>query len=248
MPVAAPERTTAAGVRDDGWGSTASTPGRRWVGRFSSGHLVMVAVGLLALVLSIAVLRDRPTGVRVAVADGEIRAGTTVHPGDFRMERVQSNDHVLATLVAAHDVAALRGRIAVATIADGELVPRSALRHRAAPDGLRAMSIPIDASLAVAGRLAPGDRVDILFAGTNEASVIVGDALVLAVDQKGHGGIGETSSPFTVTIAVDADASQRLAAAIADGDISIARTTGARPSGSLRPLSLERLDDDPTDS
>ncbi|HEX5586225.1 MAG TPA: hypothetical protein VFZ17_02860, partial [Acidimicrobiia bacterium] len=56
--------------------------------------------------------------------------------------------------------------------------------------------------------------------------------------------IGETSSPFTVTIAVDAAASQRLAAAIADGDVSIARTTGARSSAGLQPLSLDRLDTD----
>jgi pilus assembly protein CpaB len=206
----------------------------------------MVAAGLSALVLSIAVLRDPPEGVRVAVANGDIRAGTSVGPANFRIERVQGSNHVLSTLVAARDLRAMRRRIAVTTIADGELVARSALRNRAAPDGLRAMSIPIDASLAVAGRLAPGDRIDILFTGASAASVIVGDARVLAVDQKGQGGIGETSSPFTVTVAVDAEGSQRLAAAIADGDISIARTTGARSSAGLSPLVLERLDDDPS--
>ena len=67
-----------------------------------------------------------------------------------------------------------------------------------------------------------------LFAGDREVSIIVADAEVIAVDAKGRGGIGETNSPFTVTIAVDAAQSQLLAAAIADGDISLARTTGAR--------------------
>lgn len=245
MPVATAERAPAANpVRHDGWPGSSPSGARRWTARFSSGHLVMVAAGLVALVVSIGVLRDRPGGVRVAVADGEIRAGSSVGPDDFRTEWVQGSDRVLDTLVGARDARAMRGRIAAATIADGELVARSALRNRAAPDGLRAMSIPIDASLAVAGRLAPGDRVDILFAGTSEASIIVGDARVLAVDQKAQGGIGGTSSPFTVTIAVDAAASQRLAAAIADGDISIARTTGARSSAGLSPLSLERLGDD----
>ncbi|HEX5588265.1 MAG TPA: RcpC/CpaB family pilus assembly protein, partial [Acidimicrobiia bacterium] len=190
MPVATPERGAAPSVaRGEAWAVTpASGTARRWAGRFSSGHLLMVAAGLVALVVSIAVLRDTPEGVAVLVADGEIRAGTRVAPDDFRAERVQAGDHLLRTLVRARDVGAVRGRIVVATIADGDLVARSALRTRAAPDGLRAMSIPIDAALAVAGRLAPGDRVDILFAGANEASVIVGDAPVLAVDQKGQGG------------------------------------------------------------
>ena len=89
------------------------------------------------------------------------------------------------------------------------------------------MSIPIDPSRAVGGHLATGDRIDVLFAGDREVSIIVRDAEVIAVDAKGRGGIGETNSPFTVTIAVNAAQSQLLAAAIADGDISLARTTGA---------------------
>ena len=79
---------------------------------------------------------------------------------------------------------------------------------RAAKAGLRAMSIPIDPSRAVGGRLAAGDRIDVLFAGDREVSIIVRDAEVIAIDAKGRGGIGETSSPFTVTIAVDARQSQ----------------------------------------
>jgi len=202
----------------------------------------MVVAGLAALVVSIAVLREEPRGLLVAVADGEIRIGDRVAPDDFRTERVQVSDRLLATLLVADDLPSVRGRVVTSSIAEGELVMRSLLRARAAPDGLRAMSIPLDASRAVAGRLEPGDRVDVLFAGANEASVIVGDARGLAVDAKGSGGIGETSSPFTVTIAVDAAGSQRLAAAIADGEISIARTTGARSSHGLAPLSLDRVD------
>ena len=103
------------------------------------------------------------------------------------------------------------------------------------------MSIPIDPSRAVGGRLAAGDRIDVLFAGDHEVSIIVRDAEVIAIDAKGRGGIGETSSPFTVTIAVDARQSQLLAAAIADGDISLARTTGARSSQGTAPQVLDRV-------
>ena len=96
------------------------------------------------------------------------------------------------------------------------------------------MSIPVDPSRAVGGRLAAGDRVDVMFAGDRAVSIIVADAEVLAVDVSGRGGIGETASPFTVTIAVTARQSQLVAAAIADGDISLARTTGARSAWAPR--------------
>jgi Flp pilus assembly protein CpaB len=217
-----------------------ATPRRRFAARVSSGHLVMVAAGLLGIVLALAVLRDDPAGVRVAVAAHEIRSGETVGVDDFRTERVQADGRLLDSFVLARELRRVHGRIATATITAGEPVFRRELRPRAARSGLRAMSIPIDPSRAVGGRLAAGDRVDVLFAGDREVSIIVRDASVLAVDAKGRGGIGETSSPFTVTIAVDARQSQLLAAAIADGDISIARTTGARSSAGTRPQPLER--------
>jgi Flp pilus assembly protein CpaB len=220
---------------------TPGVPRRKLTARFSSGHLVMVVAGLLGMVLGIAALRQDPGGVEVAVAAREIHAGETVSAGDFRTERVQMGHELLATFVRARDVRGLRGQLATATIASGEPVIRRELRPRAAKAGLRAMSIPIDPARAVGGRLASGDRVDVVFAGDREVSIIVRDAEVLAVDAKGRGGIGETSSPFTVTIAVDARQSQLLAAAIADGHISIARTTGALSSAGTAPQSLDRV-------
>jgi pilus assembly protein CpaB len=220
---------------------TAGVPRRRLTARFSSGHLVMVVAGLLGMVLAVAALRQEPGGVEVAVAAHEIRAGERVTADDFRAERVQMRSALLDNFVRARDVREVRGHIAGVTIASGEPVIRRSLHRRAAPAGRRAMSIPIDPARAVGGRLAAGDRVDVLFAGDREVSIIVRNAPVLAVDAKGRGGIGETSSPFTVTVAVDARQSQLLAAAIADGDISIARTTGAASSAGTEPQPLDRV-------
>jgi Flp pilus assembly protein CpaB len=153
---------------------------------------------------------------------------------------VQAPERLLRTFVRPQHIRSLSGDIATSTIGSGEAIVRRQFRPRAARDGLRSMSIPIDPARAVGGRLAAGDRVDVLNAFDREVSIIVGDAEVLAVDAKGRGGIGETSSPFTVTIAVDARQSQLLAAAIADGEISIARTTGASSSRGTVPQPLER--------
>jgi Flp pilus assembly protein CpaB len=217
------------------------TARRRVRVRLSRGHVVMVVAGLVGMVLSFAALRQRDGESRVLVAAHEIRAGQTVRRADFRGEAVTMSPALLATVVPVGDTSDVVNRVAATTIEPGELVNRRNLRVRAARHGRRAMSIPIDPSRAVGGRLAAGDRVDVLFAGEQAVSIIVADAEVLAVDERGRGGIGESTSPFTVTIAVSAAQSQLVAAAIADGDVSLALTTGARSSAGTAPQPLERV-------
>jgi pilus assembly protein CpaB len=236
---------TVTGVReaDGGAARLSGAPVRRRP-HVSRGHVVMAIAGVVGVVLSFAVLREREGASRVLVAAHEIRAGESVHASDFRTVRVTLTPAVLATVAQSRDRSRLAGRIAGATIAEGELVTERLLRRRAAPGGLRAMSIPIDPARAVGGRLATGDRVDVLFAGQEAVSIIVADAPVLAVDARGRGGIGESASPFTVTIAVSARQSQLVAAAVADGEISLARTTGAPSARGTAPESLERVASD----
>jgi pilus assembly protein CpaB len=212
-------------------------------GRVSRGHVVMVVAGLVGVVGSFAALREHDGAARVMVASHEIRAGERVAADDFRSEPVTMSAPLLATVVRAREVDGVVGRIAGATVAEGELVSKRMLRPRAARAGQRAMSIPIDPARAVGGRLAAGDRVDVLFAGERAVSIIVADAEVLAVDARGRGGIGESASPFTVTIAVTARQSQLVAAAVADGNISLARTTGSVSSKGTAPESLDRVDE-----
>jgi pilus assembly protein CpaB len=221
--------------------SPSAPPAARRRGRVSRGHVVMALAGVVGVVLSFAVLHEREGATAVLVAAHEIRAGETIAPADFRTVRATLTPGVLATVARGHDRSRLAGRIAGSTIAEGELVTIRTLRHRAAPHGLRAMSIPIDPARAVGGRLAAGDRVDVLFAGRQAVSIIVADAPVLAVDARGRGGIGESASPFTVTIGVTARQSQLVAAAVADGEISLARTTGADSARGTAPESLDRV-------
>jgi pilus assembly protein CpaB len=234
---------TATGVRgiDGSSSSFGGAPPPRRRGRVSRGHVVMALAGIVGVVLSFAVLRQHEREAAVLVAAHEIRAGETVTGEDFRAVRVTLTPELLSTVARAHERHRLAGRIAATTIAEGELVTARTLRRRAAPHGLRAMSIPIDPARAVGGRLAAGDRVDVLYAGRESVSIIVADAAVLAVDARGRGGIGESASPFTVTIAVDARQSQLVAAAIADGEISLARTTGATPAAGTTPEAIDRV-------
>jgi Flp pilus assembly protein CpaB len=203
-------------------------PGVRGRIRLSSGHVAMIVAGLVGAVASLAALPSDGDGRAVLVAAQEIGAGERFDPSAARAERINAPARLLHAFVLAREANGLRNRVVVAPIHPGEPVVRSALRRHAAPHGLRAMSIPVEPSHAVAGRLAVGDRIDVLVAGSGDVSMVVADAEVLAVDERARGGIGESSSPFTVTIAVDVEASRDVAAAIADGGISIARTTGAQ--------------------
>jgi Flp pilus assembly protein CpaB len=102
------------------------------------------------------------------------------------------------------------------------------------------MSIPIDPARAVNGELASGDRVDVILAGDHEVSIIVADAQVLSVSRPDRGGaFGGIDNKFTVTLAVDAQESELVAAGIAGGDIVITRTTGSRPSEPTPPLPID---------
>ncbi len=238
IPSAPPTTATPAAGAEVG----TARPGARVLGgRISRGHVVMIVAGVVGIVLSFAALRQHDGRARVMVAAREIRAGERVGADDLRSVAVTMSAPLLATVVRAHDLDRVVGRIAGTTVAEGELVSKRVLRPRAARHGLRAMSIPIDPARAVGGRLAAGDRVDVLFAGQRAVSIIVADAEVLAVDARGRGGIGESASPFTVTVAVSAPQSQLVAAAVADGNISLARTTGSVSSKGTAPESLDRV-------
>ena len=142
----------------DPTGFTPPPPGgrARMGGRVSRGHVVMIVAGLVGVVLSFAVLRERDGDTRVLVAAHEIRAGELVSPSDFRSEPVTMRAAVLGTVLRAGERSRLAGRVAAHTIMAGELVSRSTLRSRAAPNGRRAMSIPIDP--APSGRRPPRPR------------------------------------------------------------------------------------------
>jgi Flp pilus assembly protein CpaB len=211
--------------------------------RVSGGHVVMIVAGVLGMLLTLVVVRSADHRVKVAVAAGDIAVGERVRPSAIRYERVAMDAKLLATVLQPGDVAKLRNSIAAQRISAGELVTRRAVRPVAASAGRRAMSIPVDPSRAVDGKLAPGDRVDVLVATDTQIAVAVANVEVLSVNRPGRGGaLGDVGAKFSVTVAVDAKGAQRVAAAITAGDLDIVRSTGAKSAQDLPPLPLTRVD------
>jgi Flp pilus assembly protein CpaB len=213
---------------------------RRLRNRLSGGHLMMIVAGLVGMLLTLALLRSADDRVEVAVAAHDLRAGDVVGAGDVRYERVRMDDDLLGTVLRPDDVARLDGAVAVEGVGAGEMITRTDVRPRAAPSGLRAVSIPIDRARAVDGALVRGDRVDVLLAAESEVAVVVADAEVLDVsDPAGGTALGSVEEQFTVTLAVDPRGSQMLTAAITDGDVLIARSTGAESAQTTPPLPVD---------
>jgi Flp pilus assembly protein CpaB len=195
----------------------------------------MLIAGIAGLVVTLSLLRDEPHGRRVAVATRDIEPGAVMKGGDVRLETVSADESVLDRLVAATDVAAMRGRIVTAPIAANEPLLAARLRPPAAVGGRRAMSIPVERARAVNGRLVPGDRVDVVVADAGIATIVVAGAEVLDVESD-DGSFGSRRGDVSVTLAVDARESQLLTSALASGDFVLTRVTGATSAAGVEPV------------
>jgi Flp pilus assembly protein CpaB len=209
--------------------------------RATGVHLVMVLAAVLGFVLTLTALRGERSGRRVAVAVRELEAGTVLRRRDLRFERVRAADGLLAHLLSPDEVRRLRGHIVTTPVAAGEPVVDSRIRPPAASDGRRAMSIPVDRARAVNGRLAPGDRVDVVAAVDGSAFVVAAGLEVLDVESDADGALGARRAEVTVTLAVDVRESQVLTAALARGDFVLTRVTGATPASAAVPTTLAAL-------
>jgi Flp pilus assembly protein CpaB len=196
----------------------------------------MLVAGVSGLVITLGVLRPGAGGERVAIATRDLEAGSVLGLRDVRFESVSVPDRVVGGYVTPRELSGLRGRVLTASVFADEPVLEAHLRSRAATDGRRAMSIPVDRARAVNGNLAPGDRVDVVVADDDAVSIVVAGAEVLDVDD--DDALGTRRGEVRVTLAVDARESQLLAAAIAGGDFVLTRVTGASSAADLPPLTI----------
>lgn len=198
-------------------------------GRLSGGHLLMLLAGLVAMLLNYHLLRAGDADVPVAVLARDLPAGEPVSAAHLRFEPVAAGTDLLATLVPSERAASIEGHVAVTDLPGGALLRTDDLRPVAAAERRRAMSIPLEAAHAVAGRIEPGDRIDVIEVHGGRATFLLVDAPVLAVaSPDARAGIA-VSRAFSVTVAVDAEDALHLALAIREGSLEVVRATGAPP-------------------
>jgi Flp pilus assembly protein CpaB len=191
-------------------------------------HLVIAAVAVLAFALNYLALQERDATVLVAVADRHLPAGVPVGVEDVRFVAVPSDFAGLPSLVTEDELASRGGWVLGRAIPGDGVIGEEALVKPGAPDGLRAMSIPIEVEHAAGGSLMAGDRVDVIATTDGEAVFVVTDVEVISVADTSAAAFGAIGS-YHVVVAVDADQALHLASAIANGAIEILRSTGAEP-------------------
>ena len=184
--------------------------------------LAVGAGAVVAALVAVAVNPGRAAGTPVAVARHDLVAGTVVGPADLRVERMRVPDRLAGQVLTPARVRRARGRTLTVSLRADDVVTTAMLGRSAAPGAPRAVSVPVPRSRAVNGRIARGDRVDVVVVVDGVASVGVADVEVLAVDEVG-GGFAAVDRDLTVTLAVDAEQGVRLAAAVAGGQFLLAR-------------------------
>lgn len=199
----------------------------------------MVLAGALGLVLTLAALREGGGERRILVAGRDLESGSVIGPEDLQVETVRMGAELADRFVSARDAARVRGRVLVAASQAGDPLLATHVRARPTEDGRRAMSIPVDRSRAVNGRLAAGDRVDVVAAQDGVATVVAAGLEVLDLDDGDQGAFGARRGEVTLTLAVDVRDSQLLAAVLADGEFVLTRVTGARSAAGVAPLEID---------
>ena len=203
-------------------------PRRRFVGRLSLGHLVMVLAGLLAFLLVLAVLRDSSVTTFIAKAARDIPAGTTIGAEDVELIEV-SGDTLAGAVLTSDQINQIivAGQVTNRALAAGTLLQQADFGAAGFQTEIRSMSIPISPSRAVAGSLKAGDLIDVIASDDEITWYVATSAEVLAVADPTTGGFA--SNDYTVTIVVDPVISLRLSCAMENYSLDVARATGAVP-------------------
>jgi hypothetical protein len=198
----------------------------------------MLLAGALGVLLTLSVLRAADHSQPVIAASHELAPGTVLGAGDVRVARVRVSGDTLATLLRGSDVASVRGQVVTQTIHAGALVPRGAVRPVEADAATRVMSFVLPRARAVDGKLASGDRVDVIAVerDTGRSGYVVTDAEVTSVDAHGSGPLAGASEDVTVSLVVDPEIAPRLAAALDAQTVTLVRATGAAPLKGVAPF------------
>ncbi|NIA24459.1 MAG: Flp pilus assembly protein CpaB [Gammaproteobacteria bacterium] len=200
------------------------------LGRFSTGHWVMLVAGLVAVVLNFAYLRSQQNTIDVAVAAEDIPAGARLVTEMVRFTPVHAQNDVEDRMVGTGELDGLIGMVVARSIPSGTLLSRRDFVMLSST--VRAMSIPVDPEHAVGGALRPGDRVDVLQSADGIARYVLVGAEVLMVSDGSGGALGGAGR-YAVTVALDAESALEVAAALSEGTLDLVRSTGAAPPSVL---------------
>ncbi len=198
-------------------------------------------------------LDSRYEAVRVVVASADLRPGTFLSGKTVAVREVPRN-FLHSDAVLADHWSEVAGRVLAYPVRSGEPVLESHLARGAAAgfssqltEGMRALTFPVDDEASIAGMLAPGDRIDILFT-TLSGNESVTLPLLLDVPVIATGVRTVTNAAYledrgasrqfnTVTVSVTPENAARITLAQDAGKITVA----LRQPQDSQPIQIARI-------
>lgn len=117
-------------------------------------------------------LQARYKPINVVVARTDLAPGAVLSARTLALREVPKT-FLHAEAIAAERWSAIAGRVLSRAVRSGETILNSHIAQGAGagfsaqlPEGLRALTFPVNEEASIAGMLAPGDRIDILFTTT----------------------------------------------------------------------------------
>jgi pilus assembly protein CpaB len=210
---------------------------------------IAIAIGLIAVVIANAWFTgveersdeaaQQQKLVNIVVATQPMEFGTKLIPQNIKLQAWPESSKPEGAFTTIQD--ALRdNRVALRPMVPGEPILASNVSGKDGratlaallPDGMRAVSVPINAVNGVAGFVLPGTMVDVMLtrkiagdgAGSEDlrADIILQNVQVLAVDQLANDKEGNPKVSATATLAVTLYDAQRLSIATKVGTLSLA--------------------------
>ncbi|HSJ27731.1 MAG TPA: hypothetical protein VLB67_05925 [Acidimicrobiia bacterium] len=203
-----------------------AVPIRRWRTRPSSAHILIFAAGALAFVANLALLRPDAAPPEIAVASRELLPGTVFDPArDVEFVPMSTDPSVLAGFLPDAWVDRFEGHVVTDRIPSGSPVRLMDLTPQSNGDRM-VMSLPLDRSRAVGGRLIAGDVVDVIVVDRGDARFVATGVEVVGVPDP-SGGSFAGSTGYHLVLAVDSDTALDLSAAAETSAVQVIRSTGS---------------------
>ena len=207
-----------------------------WVNARSVLGLVLFVT---ALVAGRAVMASNDVRFTVLVAERPLATGTRLSESDLTPISVHLPPEQVLRYVSRQREAV--GLLLQRPLAAGELVSVDALGPTVEPQ--RVVTIPIEPEHAAAGRLAPGDVVDVwaTFDRESEAvtKLIVGSVEVVGLLNRG-GLVGEEALSG-ISVAIPPEAAPRVILALRVGQVDIVASDGSSSAGVRQTLNVDEL-------
>jgi Flp pilus assembly protein CpaB len=194
---------------------------------------------LLALIGYWSVYSQTTRRTQVLVAAHALPAGRVLRASDLARAGLAGDKQALATFLPATDQSVLVGRALKAPVAAGAPIPQASLES--ARGGSDSFTLAVPSMHALAGQLAPGDRVTVLatYTGTNgqaQTRAVARNLEVLAVGSASGFNANAQTIPITVALP-DPSLASALALANEAGKLDLLRENSAHGIAPIPPAS-----------